>query len=83
MTDEETVAEAKTRAALAERTEFEFTETALAEVVTFIRKHHQVDVQLDLKALEDASIGPETPVTRTVGGITLKSALRITLGASI
>ena len=59
----------------------DFTETQLSDVVNYLKDYHHIEIQLDLKALEDASIGPETPVTRQLDHITLKSALRIMLGA--
>ncbi len=72
---------AKIRKALEEPTKMDFTETQLSDVVNYLKDYHHIEIQLDLKALEDASIGPETPVTRRLDHITLKSALRIMLGA--
>ena len=76
----EAEAEAKIRKVLDEKTNFEFTETELGTVATFLADKYKIDVQLDLKALEDASIGPETPVSRHLKDVSLRSGLRIMLG---
>jgi hypothetical protein len=72
---------AKIRKALDEKTKIDFTDQPLQDVVTYLHDLHGIEIQLDLKALEDASIGPDTPVTRNLQGITLRSALRLMLGA--
>ena len=68
----EATAEAKIRKALDERTDLEFTETELSTVAAFLADKFKIDVQLDLKPLEDASIGPETPVTRHLKDVSLR-----------
>ncbi len=72
---------AKIRKALDEKTKIDFTDQPLQDVITYLHDLHGIEIQLDLKALEDASIGPDTPVTRNLQGITLRSALRLMLGA--
>ena len=42
----------------------------------FFGRTHHIDVKLDAKALENASIGPDTPVTGKREGISLRSGLR-------
>ena len=64
-----------------EQTKFEFNETPLQDVVLLLKDKHHIEIQLDTKVLEEASIGPETPVNRRLQGTTLRSALRLTLGA--
>jgi hypothetical protein len=72
---------AKIRAALDGETSFEFTELPLTDVVKYLSDKHDIEIQLDTKVLEEASIGIDTPVTRSLKGITLRSALRLMLGA--
>jgi len=80
-TRDEVRARAKIASVLEEPTEFDFNELPLTDVVLYLKNRHHVEIQLDTKALEEASIGIETPVTRTLQGITLRSALRLMLGA--
>ena len=73
-------AAARIRKALDEPTSIEFVEAPLTDVVDYLKDLHNIEIQIDTKALEDASIGGDTPVTRNLKGITLKSALRLMLG---
>ncbi|HUY88384.1 MAG TPA: hypothetical protein VMV10_06595 [Pirellulales bacterium] len=72
--------EAKIVAALDDKTELEFVDQPLSDVVEYLRERHDIEIQLDNKALTDEGIGSDTPVTRTIKGITLRSALRLMLG---
>ncbi|HEX4129628.1 MAG TPA: hypothetical protein VHZ24_06265 [Pirellulales bacterium] len=72
-------AEVKIIKALAEPTELEFIETPLQDVVEYLKTRHNIEIQLDKKALEEAALPPDTPVTRNLKGITLRSALRLML----
>jgi len=58
-----------------------FTETPLAGAVEEIKKKLDgtVEIQLDIRALEDAGVGSDTPVTRNVKDVTLRTALRLLL----
>ena len=38
---------------------------------------HKIEIQLDTKALGDVSIGTDTPVTKNLKGVSLRSALRM------
>ena len=80
VTRREADATSRIRKALEEPTKMDFTETQLSDVVNFLKDFHHIEIQLDTKALDDASIGPETPVTRQFDGIPLRSALRLMLG---
>jgi hypothetical protein len=71
--------DAKIFAALSEGTKFEFADTAFSDVVDYIKQKHEIEVQLDNKGLADAAVDPSTPVTRSVDGISLRSALRLIL----
>lgn len=72
--------EAKILAALDEPTEVDFTDQPLQDVIDFLKEKHQIEIQLDKRALEDAGQGSDTPVTRNIKGITLDSALDLMLG---
>ena len=60
-------------------TTLEFIETPVADVVAYLRDLHGIDVRMDLKAFEKAKISPDEPITRNLRGISLRSALRLTL----
>jgi Leucine-rich repeat (LRR) protein len=57
----------------------DFAEQPLADVVEYLVRKHQIDLQLDDESLLKAGIGSDAPVTRSVKGITLKSALELVL----
>jgi len=59
---------------------FEFTETPLRDVIAQIEDSQGIPVEFDTKAFEDAGLDLETPVTKSVSGIALRSALRLLLG---
>lgn len=71
--------ENKIRAALAGPTTLDFTETPLQDAVEYLKDLHGVEIQLDTRALEDAAIGSDSPVTRMLNGLSLASALRLML----
>ena len=66
--------------ALDETTSLEFVETPLSDVVDYLKDLHKIEIQLDTKALEDAGAGSDTPITKNLKGISLRSALRLMLG---
>jgi outer membrane lipopolysaccharide assembly protein LptE/RlpB len=72
--------EEKILAALDDKTEVDFAEQPLADVVDYLKQRHGFEIQLDKKALTDAGVGSEVPITRTLKGITLRSALKLLLG---
>ena len=72
--------EVKILAALDDKTELDFAEQPLSDVIDYLKNRHNIEIQLDKKALADAGVGSEVPVTRTIKGITLKSALKLLLG---
>jgi hypothetical protein len=67
-------------AALDEHTELDFTDQPLSDVIEYLQQRHAINVQLDNKALRDAGVASDTPITRSIKGITLRSALRLFLG---
>ena len=72
-------AERRVLNALAQPFSCDFQKTPLADVAAFIREKAGIGVVLDRRSLEDVGLGPDTPVTFRVSGITLRSALRLML----
>jgi len=73
---EPTVAERKIEKALDEPTEFDFVETPLEDVVLYLKNQHQIEIQIDRRALRMVDLDPGTPITKELEGISLRSALR-------
>lgn len=71
--------EAVIAAALDELTELDFTEQPLTDVIDFLKERHNIQIQLDHKALADTGVGTDVPITRSIKGITLESALDLIL----
>ncbi len=71
--------EAKIYTELNTKTECDFTETPLADVIEYFESRHDIPIELDLKALQDEAVDSSVPVTRSLKGITLKAALRLIL----
>ena len=72
-------AEQKIQKALKSPTEMVFVDTPLEQVISFLKDYHGIEIQLDKSALEAASISTDTPITKNIKGISLRSALRLTL----
>jgi hypothetical protein len=72
-------AEAKIHAALEAETTMAFEEMPFQDVVDYLHDLHGIEIQLDSKALEDAAVGSDTPITRHLKGISLRSALHLVL----
>jgi len=68
------------RRALDKPISFEFMETSLDEVMAVVEKQAGIpNVLIDVRALDDVGIGADTPITRHLKGISLRSALRLLL----
>jgi len=70
--------------ALDEPTQMEFVDTPLSDVIDYLKdlhkgKHGGFEIVLDTKALGDLGITPETPITKSLKGISLRSAFRLLL----
>ncbi|MGD9648158.1 MAG: hypothetical protein AB7U73_20780, partial [Pirellulales bacterium] len=65
--------------ALDDDTTLDFVETPLTEVVQYLEDLHKIQIELDIAALDEAGIPPDTPITRNLSGISLRSALRLIL----
>ncbi len=61
--------------------DLDFNETPLSEVASQLHKQHQIEILFDVNALKDAAIDPTTlPVTYSIKGVSLRSALNGILG---
>ena len=75
----QTTAETRIEAALESPTQLEFIETPLQDVIDYLKDQHRIEIQIDTRALADVGIGTDTPVTRNLKDVSLRSALRLTL----
>ncbi|QDU54210.1 DUF4974 domain-containing protein [Aeoliella mucimassa] len=57
----------------------EFQDAPLSEIVDFLRDEYNIEVQLDIPALDDLAISPDDPINVNMRNITLGSALRLML----
>jgi hypothetical protein len=64
---------------LQQRVEFEFVETPLVDVIAFIGIQHEIGILLKGKELEEAGIAPDEPVTKSLKGVRLSTALDLML----
>src|SRR5262249_12815185 len=64
---------------LGKNTTIEVVEMPLKDVVTYLQDTHNIPIVLSLKKLEEASVSADTPVTKRLRSITLRSALRLIL----
>lgn len=76
---EESAAEQKIREALQQTTEIAFNDTQLGDVVEFLEKRHEINIELDTEALAADGKGSETPITKSLRDVTLGKALRLIL----
>jgi hypothetical protein len=60
--------------ALSQRTELEFADQPLSDVIDWLAKRHKVDIELDDEAFAEVPDLKDAPVTSSVRGITLRSA---------
>lgn len=68
-------------AALDEKTIVDFPDEPLSGVIRFFQNHHNIEMRIDAKALEDVSLGTDTPVNCQLQNVTLRSALNLVLGS--
>jgi hypothetical protein len=72
--------QAKILAALSQPTEFDFEERPFGEVMNYFKQKHEIEILLDNKALSDAGVRTDAPITETLKKLSLRSALRLLLG---
>jgi len=73
-------AEKRIEEALRSPTEVEFPGVPLSEVINYLEDLHAIEIELDEKALQDAMVDADRElVTKSLKGISLRSALRLIL----
>ena len=60
-------------------TSWDFVETPLRELIAEIKDSHPIPIHIDAAACEDAGLDLDTPVTKAISGISLRSGLRLLL----
>src|ERR1051325_5021438 len=58
--------DASIRAALDQKTDIKFIETPFYRVFDDLKQRYAIEIQLDTRALDDASIPRDTPVTKSI-----------------
>ncbi len=71
--------EQRIQAALSERTQVAFTDTPLTDAISFLRDVHQINIIIDVAALQDEGVDPSSPINMELSGITFRSTLRLML----
>jgi len=71
--------DARIRAALDENTNVKFTERPFSGVIDDLKQRHAIEIELDSRALDDAGIPRDMPITRSIKDVTLRSALNLLL----
>jgi hypothetical protein len=66
-------------AALSEKTDLDFADQPLSDVVDYLSQRHNILIRLDADAFRRAGIPTDVRVTRSIKGITLSSALGLML----
>lgn len=64
---------------LGEPAALEFIETPLADVMSSLAEKHEINIQIDQRALDDVGVPADTPITKALKGISLRSALNLML----
>jgi hypothetical protein len=72
-------AEARIIAALEETCDFDFASETLSDALAALARSHNIPIQPNHTALRTAGVAYDTPITRSIRGIPLKSALRLML----
>lgn len=72
-------AEARILAALDEPCDLDLVDQPLSEVLAELRERYRISIRLGDKALEEARVPSDAPITRTFRGLALKTALELML----
>lgn len=70
----------KVLSALKQDVEFEFFESPLQDIADFMAQQYEIQVKLDVAALEEMGVAEDHPVTYTVQGVSLATFLDRALG---
>jgi len=66
-------------AALDDKTTVNFNDTPLIDGIQFLAKQHDINIAIDVPALEESGITTDEPINVVLSGISLRSALQIVL----
>ncbi len=64
---------------LDDKTSIEFTEEPLSSCVQYWKDFHSIEIQIDERALKEVGIGTDVSISQSLSGVTLRSALNLTL----
>lgn len=64
---------------LSKITELEVVEMPLKDVMIYLQEKHGIPILLNAKKLEEASVSPDSPITKSLRGISLAAALDLML----
>lgn len=73
-------AAAKIEQELDKTTELDMVEMPLKDVMVYLTERHNIPIVLITRKLEEASVSADSPVTKSLRGIRLRSALNLMLG---
>ena len=71
--------EKRIQEALKSPTECAFNECSLTDVLLYFKHRHKIEVQSDQNAMDHAGVTLESPVTKSLRNVSLRSALRLIL----
>jgi hypothetical protein len=71
--------EEKIRSALDQPTEIDFLDTPLRDALSYLKDYHDIQIWPNEQALTDEGVAIDTPVTLSLSGVTLRSALKLLL----
>lgn len=77
--DAANAAEVKIHKELDSTTEVEFFDTPLTDIMQFLEDYHGLQIEIDAPALEEIGLSTDHPITRSLQGIKLRSALKLIL----
>lgn len=69
----------KVHHALNEKTDLDFANQPLGDVVEYLSQRHEIGLQLDYRSLRASGVAADTPITMNLKGITLREALETML----
>jgi len=72
-------AEKKILEELERETKVDFIEDPISDVLTYLEQYHGIQIELDVPALDALGVDSNSPITKQLSGIKLKSALNLIL----
>ena len=65
--------------ALESDTKIDFLDEPLSDAMTYLEQYHGIQIEIDNRALEEAALTTDIPISKQLSGIKLKSALNLIL----